>query len=114
MLSIWHVNNTPEARERKLAFEFGEGEAPRFPEDYDLVARVDSNDLDEGYRLTNHIAGPWYSNPEVEVLHRSRSTSMGDVIVVSAPGIDDREYRVARIGFELLIGPRGPHLEVVK
>ena len=107
MLSIWHVKNTEEARERKLSFEFGEGDAPRFPEDYTLVARIESSsDLDEGYRLTNHIDRPWFQNAAVEVLQHSRSTSMGDVLVVD----HEEAFRVVRAGFETI--EKGPHLRL--
>lgn len=106
-MEVWHVNNTPAARERRLSYEFGEGDAPHFPEDYILVAKVDGEDLDHAYELTNHIDLPWYGNPGVEVLAKSRSTSKADVIL-----LDGTAYRVARIGFEAMTP--NPHLTVVE
>lgn len=111
-LEVWHVNNTPAARERRISYEFREGDAPRFPEDYDLVARVeveDPEDLDRAYELTNHIDRPWFDNEGVSVVRRGRSTSVADVIV--SEGV---AYRVARpVGYERLEGEH-PHLTVVK
>ena len=59
-----------------------------FPKDFEKVAEVevDSADsldtVDEIFRLTNHIEGPWWENSEVTWhKERSRSTSVGDVIV---------------------------------
>ncbi|MBT3578298.1 hypothetical protein HN499_05835 [archaeon] len=52
---------------------------------YELVARVDADEVEEAYKLTNSIHGFWGENESVTVLSRSkftpRSTSVGDIIV---------------------------------
>jgi hypothetical protein len=55
------------------------------PDNYELVAEVDTIDLDEVFRVTNHIDEPWWNNPEVK-WHKpqSRSTSVGDVVTDGA------------------------------
>ena len=63
---------------------FGMGDHPEFNNDnYDLVAEVEvaGNAYGEAFRLTNHIDKDWWANPEVTCIKRSRSTSVGDVIV---------------------------------
>jgi hypothetical protein len=55
--------------------------APVWPRDYRLVARVDTTSAEEAFRLTNHIDCDWAMNLQVVCLARSRSTSVGDVIV---------------------------------
>ena len=48
---------------------------------FKLVAIVDSNSLDEVFRLTNHIDHAWTDNEEVEpVGPQHRSTSVGDLV----------------------------------
>lgn len=68
---------------------------PQFPTDFELVAEVDADDVDEAFRLTNHIDQPWYENEGVKTIKKSRSTSMGDVIVVSAGA-----YQCMALGWE--------------
>ena len=59
------------------------------------VANVDTNDLEKAFELTNHIDGPWPSNPGVEVLtEHVRSTSVGDFMV-----LNDHTYAVDAFGF---------------
>lgn len=70
---------------------------PQFPADYELVAELDSNDIDEAFRLTNHIDQPWYENQGVKALKKARSTSVGDVIVIPTG-----TFRCATIGWEKL------------
>ncbi len=54
---------------------------PKFPEQYDLVAEIEGVTLDKAYELTNHINCPWWDNDGVVTVKKSRSTSVGDVIV---------------------------------
>lgn len=56
---------------------------PKFPEEYAKVAIVEAGDLEDVFRLTNHIDEDWMKNPEVleTVGVRFRSTSVGDVVV---------------------------------
>ncbi len=67
--AVWHVK------------EWGVFESRRWPEDYECVAYVKSSNVEDCFRLTNTIDAPWYDNPEVECLKKTRSTSVGDVIV---------------------------------
>ena len=48
--------------------------------DFEAVASVDCDTLEEVFYLTNHIDKPWWDNPQVNLLKRSRSTSVGDVV----------------------------------
>lgn len=58
------------------------------------VAVVDTDDLDEAYRLTNHIDKLWWENEGVVALRESRSTSIGDVL-----DLNGKFYVVDRCGF---------------
>lgn len=48
--------------------------------DFEAVASVDCETLEEVFYLTNHIDKDWWDNPQVSLLKRSRSTSVGDVV----------------------------------
>ena len=50
--------------------------------DYTMVAEVESADLEDVFRITNHIESDWTKNPEVIKIHggRCRSTSVGDIV----------------------------------
>lgn len=54
---------------------------PFDPTRFELVAYVRIDSVDEAYRLTNNIDCPWWENEGVKVVKKSRSTSVGDVIV---------------------------------
>lgn len=63
---------------------FGMSEEPRtWPDDYDVAAEVDSDDLDDVYELTNTITQPWWENDGVKNAKPARSTSVGDIVVTS-------------------------------
>lgn len=63
---------------------FGFGTSPvTWPDDFDLVALVDGDDLDDAFERTNNIDTPWMENVGVKVVKPSRSTSAGDVVVDS-------------------------------
>ena len=55
-----------------------------FPQDYDLVAEIRSDDLEEIFDLTNTIEEPWWVSPRVVATFPGsrgcRSTSVGDVV----------------------------------
>ena len=68
--------------------------------EYHLVGVVDSNDLEDGFRYTNHIDTDWAKQPAeivTPVPGNHRSTSVGDIIVRS-----DGTYVVASCGFTKL------------
>ena len=64
---------------------FGFGETPEFNEsNFELIAEVEcpAGEYGDVFRITNHIDEAWWKNPEVKSFKdRSRSTSVGDVIV---------------------------------
>jgi hypothetical protein len=83
---------------------FGFGPQKPFPGeegDFLLAARVDTDDPDEAFRLTQHIDEPWYDNPECheephpETGQRHRSTSAGDVVVTP----DGKHWRCEPVGW---------------
>jgi hypothetical protein len=68
--------------------------------DNELVAVVNTNDLEEAYRLTNHIDESWYYNRGVTCHNfKARSTSVGDFMEK-----DGTWYVVAMCGFEAVNG----------
>jgi hypothetical protein len=69
---------------------------------YHFVAEVDTDDLNQAYRLTNTVEGPWWRNFGVKFLGSiehglagSRSTSIGDVL----EHVGGACHIVARCGF---------------
>jgi hypothetical protein len=62
---------------------FGFGISPKFPAGYKPVAEIESPNLGETFRITNHIDSNWEKNPEVVRLMEkgNRSTSVGDVML---------------------------------
>lgn len=69
--------------------KFGFSDQPRtWPDDFDLVAQVDTDDLDAVFELTNHISDDWTKNPGVRAIAKHpRSTSVGDVVVNSQENV---------------------------
>jgi hypothetical protein len=65
-----------------------------WPKGYELVAKVDTHDLDEAFGLTQHIEDEWWKNKKVELVKKSRSTSVGDVLKQ-----EGRLYTVEFLGF---------------
>lgn len=73
MIKIYHA--------KEMFVSFRDKEYPAFPDDYDLVAIVDTDDLEIAFRDTNHIDCEWWENSNVTLIKKSRSTSVGDVAV---------------------------------
>lgn len=72
MLAVYHNNRFTECC---LDSQLKEGMT------LSLVATVDTDDLEEGYRLTNNIDHPWPENEGVKCLtDKPRSTSVGDML----------------------------------
>lgn len=65
----------------------------------ELVAEVKTTDLEEAYMLTNHIDSEWWSHPNVRLIKKSRSTSVGDFMER-----DGSWYMVAVAGFKKVAG----------
>jgi hypothetical protein len=51
--------------------------------DFEKVAEVRTDAIGEVFRLTNHIDWAWWENPEVTLTKKSRSTSVGDLVITS-------------------------------
>ena len=67
---------------------------------YRKVAHVQTDNLDEAFRLTNHIEESWTENEEVGVYaEKVRSTSVGDILIN-----DEGVFIVAPCGFEKVGG----------
>lgn len=70
----------------------------KYVNDFEYVADVDTNDMNEAYQLTNSIEWYWGENEGVEEYgEKHRSTSVGDIFVC-----EDGVYAVAMTGFKLL------------
>lgn len=79
MAQVFHANTSEVRASGRSAFD-GEAE---WPWEYTLVARVETDDVETAYELTNHIGCPWWENAGVErVGPETRSTSTGDVVVI--------------------------------
>lgn len=101
MARIYHSKNTRDSSFYPDADIFGRDDAIAAfctTDQYELVALVDTDDLDLAYQLTNHIDQPWTQNSGVTALtDRPRSTMIGDIIINS-----DGAFVVAGVGFESL------------
>lgn len=62
---------------------------------YNLVAFVDTDNLSNAFELTNHIDWDWWINKGVTTIRRSRSTSVGDMLI-----FNNKIYIVEQIGFK--------------
>ena len=51
-------------------------------DDFVMVAEVEAEDIEDVFRITNHIESDWTKNPEVikRVKAPCRSTSVGDIV----------------------------------
>lgn len=74
LTQIWHA--------KKPSF----GMTPQsWPNDYELIAEIDSKSLEVAFEKTNTIEQPWWVNEGILglIVHkRTRSTSVGDVVVI--------------------------------
>lgn len=69
LTKVWHA--------KKPTFGFSQ---LKFPDDYELVAELDTDSLEVAFEKTNTIAYPWWDNEGLIVHKRTRSTSVGDVV----------------------------------
>ena len=73
MFELFHVKRGKET--------WGWDPTPHFPEDYDFIARVEAEELEDVFALTNHIEWNWMDNSGVfPIVKEARSTSVGDVV----------------------------------
>jgi hypothetical protein len=72
---------------------------PLWPEKYQKVAVVDTDNLEEAFRLTQHIEEDWTRGSQVlwRWIGRTRSSSIGDVFV-----LEDQAWIILSFGFEML------------
>lgn len=70
MILVYHAKKPTFGLTRKI-----------WPDDYELVARVDVNNPEEAYYLTQHLNFEWWKNKGVDLVKKSRSTSVGDVLI---------------------------------
>lgn len=73
--TVWHAKHPT----------FGRTDIPFTPENYEKVAVVQARELDDVFRLTNHIESDWTTNLQVTPVEgrsgkNTRSTSVGDVV----------------------------------
>jgi len=72
-----------------------------WPENYERIATVNANNLDQVYAKTQHLHRPWWENPGVKAFGvAARSTSIGDIVQDKDGGL----WVVADFGFEKLTG----------
>jgi hypothetical protein len=84
-------------QKKKMAFD--EDDLGEFPQDFVLVAKVQTDDLDVAFEKTNTINKYWWENEGVEALvTKTRSTSVGDVMVDP----EGKRHLVASAGFKAL------------
>lgn len=81
-----YLDVTTSAKEKAVRQAWDRGE-------YELVAEVQATDVEEAFRLTNHIDHDWRENPGVVSFGPARSTSVGDVFM-----INDAHFVVAPCG----------------
>src|SRR5262249_32311440 len=84
----------------------------QFPQDFELVAEVFTQDPDTAFSQTNSAEYPWWSDERVMVHKKARSSSSGDVVVtpdgmthlrlpVGWKSYDERPATVPAVGFAL-------------
>ena len=86
---VFHVtpdmfgNTTGLSSDQELSESIEKRHSAVWPDDYILVAIVDSEHVEKVFELTNHIDSPWWDNDGVEVVgdNHHRSTSVGDIVV---------------------------------
>lgn len=84
MIKVYHAKNPT----------FGLTEQS-FPQDYELVAYVMTENLNVAFEKTNHISQAWWENAGVRCMKEARSTSMGDVMEA-----DGRLFRCEAVGWK--------------
>ena len=75
MAKVYHAQNP--------VFGFSYKEQPKWPEEYQLIAETETDNLEKAFELTNHISCAWWDNEGVTTVKKSRSTSVGDIIVTN-------------------------------
>lgn len=95
MIKVYHKNISDFDADYELRF------SPMFPDtinldSFQLVAVVNSNDLDQAFELTNHIDKSWLENDGLmPMVKEARSTSIRDIME-----IDGEFYMLLPRGFK--------------
>ena len=79
-----------------------------WPQDYDFVATVDTDNLEVAFELTNSIDCAWWTNAKVISRFEDngcRSTSVGDIVVLA----DGRVLRCENSGWSALPNIEAPN-----
>lgn len=77
-------------------------------EEFDAVAIIEGDEaasedaLEDAFELTNHIDRPWWENEGVRLCKESRSTSVGDLVVIER-GEREEFWRCERVGWKRLV-----------
>jgi len=75
MIAVYHNKNFLDSK-----YQFGE--AVPTDEELELVAYVNTDEIETAFMLTNHIECAWWENREVKAVKTEvRSTSVGDVCI---------------------------------
>ena len=94
MVTVFHNKKCRECLflfdEKKMIDQLGNQKLADFEE----VAKVNTDNLNMAYELTQHINQSWDKNCDVKVIKTSRSSSMGDVFYLNG-----KFYGVAATGF---------------
>lgn len=107
---IYHANTRYDKKGNPIGIAGSFGwEATTFPDDFDHVADVEAESLDEAFGLTQHIDLPWQTDIRVDArIDNPRSTSVGDVLVRHDGKNGDLKVVVAPMGFESFAGAAVP------
>lgn len=103
-ITIYHIQrpNSEEDRERYLNIIMMPSQSlikeSVLLNEYKKIAKINTNDLNKAYELSNSIENYWGENKEVVLYEeRNRSSSIGDIFIKN-----DKVYFVNVLGFEQL------------
>jgi len=85
-LKVYHAKNPTFLDTRPVEFT---------DKNFELVAEVECENFGDVFYLTNHVDHEWWKNTGVECIKRSRSTSVGDVVVAE----DGQRFRCLSVGW---------------
>jgi len=108
--SIYHAKPTFDANGRFSGTTSGFGQnQTTFPDDYEHVADVNVDNLDDAFALTQNYDRPWTDKEGVTARRElPRSTSVGDVIVRHDPEHGAMHALVLPWGFQTFLGNTVP------